>query len=165
MHEAIEQHAASDFTVIYTTSPPAKVAGAANGANQIPSSRIVASENAEADAEPDFELRKVKRELKHVKAHKQHLHHRRQDFTHPTPTIVPTPLPSLNNTDAPLLERYNFFGPGIYMGLLVAVLFLSILFVGFRALLSLEVSYHAFSKEMGPQGNAGKAMMAAAKAQ
>lgn len=36
------------------------------------------------------------------------------------------------------------------MGLVVAIALLSILSVGIRALASLEVSYGAFEKEMGP---------------
>lgn len=36
------------------------------------------------------------------------------------------------------------------MGLLAALFFLSILYVGIYALGSLEVSYAAFEKEMGP---------------
>lgn len=36
------------------------------------------------------------------------------------------------------------------MGLLVAVILLSILSVGLRAISSLQVSYAAFDKEMGP---------------
>jgi len=37
------------------------------------------------------------------------------------------------------------------MGLLVGVILLSILGVGLNAIASLEVSYGAFEKEMGPQ--------------
>jgi hypothetical protein len=36
------------------------------------------------------------------------------------------------------------------MGLIVAIILLSILYVGLKALSSLEVSYGAFEKEMGP---------------
>lgn len=51
----------------------------------------------------------------------------------------------------PLFEKYQFFTPGLFMGLLVTLLLLSILFVALRAISSLEVSYAAFEKEMGPQ--------------
>lgn len=51
---------------------------------------------------------------------------------------------------APLFEKYQFFGPGLYMGLLVTILLLSILYVGINGIASLEVSYAAFDKEMGP---------------
>ena len=53
----------------------------------------------------------------------------------------------------PLFEKYQFFTPGLFMGLLVTLLLLSILFVALRAISSLEVSYAAFEKEMGPQKN------------
>lgn len=39
---------------------------------------------------------------------------------------------------------------GIFMGLVVAIVLLSILGAGIRGLASLEVSYGAFDKEMGP---------------
>jgi hypothetical protein len=55
-----------------------------------------------------------------------------------------------SNTSAPLFERYQFFGPGIFMGLLVSILLLSILYVAIRGVSSLQVSYAAFDKEMGP---------------
>jgi hypothetical protein len=50
----------------------------------------------------------------------------------------------------PLFQKYQFFTPGVFMSLIAAILLLSILYVGLRALLSLEVSYGAFEKEMGP---------------
>ncbi|RFU73460.1 er big1 [Trichoderma arundinaceum] len=58
-----------------------------------------------------------------------------------------------NKTDwdkLPLFEKYQFFTPGIFMALITAVVLLSILYVGLRALGSLEVSYGAFEKDMGP---------------
>ena len=60
------------------------------------------------------------------------------------------------NDNRPLFEKYQFFTPGLFMGLLVTLLLLSILFVALRAISSLEVSYAAFEKEMGPQ-KGGKA--------
>ena len=43
------------------------------------------------------------------------------------------------------------------MGLTISVPLLAMMFVGLRALGSLEVSYKAFDKEMGPQAqNKGK---------
>ncbi|KAM3157880.1 hypothetical protein ABEW05_001590 [Botrytis cinerea] len=50
----------------------------------------------------------------------------------------------------PLFEKYQYFTPGIFMGLVVGILFLSILYVGLSAVSSLQVSYGAFDKEMGP---------------
>jgi hypothetical protein len=39
---------------------------------------------------------------------------------------------------------------GVFMGLLVGIILLSILYVGINAVSSLQVSYGAFDKEMGP---------------
>ncbi|CAM1508501.1 Fc.00g053490.m01.CDS01 [Cosmosporella sp. VM-42] len=50
----------------------------------------------------------------------------------------------------PLFEKYQFFTPGIFMAIITAIVLLSILGVGLTALASLEVSYGAFDKEMGP---------------
>ncbi|KAK0665515.1 BIG/ATPase V1 complex, subunit S1 [Cercophora samala] len=49
-----------------------------------------------------------------------------------------------------LFEKYQFFTPGIFMALITLVIILAILTVGLKALASLEVSYGAFDKEMGP---------------
>jgi hypothetical protein len=49
-----------------------------------------------------------------------------------------------------LFERYQYFTPGLFMGFTAIVPLFLILLVGIRALLSLEVSYFAFSKDMGP---------------
>jgi hypothetical protein len=43
----------------------------------------------------------------------------------------------------------NLF-PGIFMGLIALLLILLILSAGLKSLASLEVSYGAFEKEMGP---------------
>ncbi|KFA62604.1 hypothetical protein S40285_05190 [Stachybotrys chlorohalonatus IBT 40285] len=58
-----------------------------------------------------------------------------------------------NETDwnrLPLFRKYQFFTPGIFMGLVTAIVILSILYVGLSALASLEVSYGAFEKDMSP---------------
>ncbi|KAF1920001.1 BIG/ATPase V1 complex, subunit S1 [Ampelomyces quisqualis] len=49
-----------------------------------------------------------------------------------------------------LFERYQYFTPGIFMAFTAIIPLFLILLVGIRALTSLEVSYFAFSKEMGP---------------
>ncbi|KAK4193021.1 BIG/ATPase V1 complex, subunit S1 [Podospora australis] len=49
-----------------------------------------------------------------------------------------------------LFEKYQFFTPGVFMSLITLLILLSILTVGLKALASLEVSYGAFDKEMGP---------------
>jgi len=52
--------------------------------------------------------------------------------------------------DAPLFEKYQFLTPGLFMGLLVGFLLLSILGVAINAVASLQVSYAAFDKQTGP---------------
>ncbi|ROW09004.1 hypothetical protein VMCG_02688 [Cytospora schulzeri] len=54
------------------------------------------------------------------------------------------------NSSAPLFVKYQFFTPGIFMGLVAVLLMLSILYVGLSAVSSLQVPYGAFDKEMGP---------------
>ncbi|KAL8811297.1 MAG: hypothetical protein Q9200_001908 [Gallowayella weberi] len=52
--------------------------------------------------------------------------------------------------DAGLFERYQYFTPGIFMGILISLPLFFILYVGVSAVGSLQVSYAAFEKEMGP---------------
>lgn len=52
--------------------------------------------------------------------------------------------------DGGLFEKYQFFTPGIFMGFSAMVPLVLILGIGLRAIANLEVSYFAFSKEMGP---------------
>lgn len=52
----------------------------------------------------------------------------------------------------PLFETYLYLNPAIFMGLFVALLLFLILYTGINAVASLQVSYFAFSKEMGPSG-------------
>jgi len=60
-------------------------------------------------------------------------------------------------TDFGLFEKYQFLTPALFMGLSVTILLLLILYVGLTAIAGLEVSYAAFSKDMGPQAqNKGK---------
>ncbi|KAF2200805.1 BIG1-domain-containing protein [Delitschia confertaspora ATCC 74209] len=51
-----------------------------------------------------------------------------------------------------LFEKYQFFTPAIFMAFAAIIPLLLVLFVGMRSIASLEVSYFAFSKEMGPSG-------------
>ncbi|KAL8836328.1 MAG: hypothetical protein Q9176_006389 [Flavoplaca citrina] len=53
--------------------------------------------------------------------------------------------------NAPLFEKYQYFTPGIFMGLIVILPLFMILHVGISAVGSLQVSYAAFDREMGPQ--------------
>lgn len=55
-----------------------------------------------------------------------------------------------NATEGGLFERYQYFTPGLFMGFAAIIPLFLILLVGIRALTSLEVSYYAFSKDMGP---------------
>ncbi|KAI1410962.1 BIG1-domain-containing protein [Hypoxylon sp. FL1857] len=50
----------------------------------------------------------------------------------------------------PLFEKYQYFTPGIFTGLIAFVVLMSILYAGILAVASLEVPYGAFDKEMGP---------------
>ncbi|KAL8645413.1 MAG: hypothetical protein Q9226_007318 [Calogaya cf. arnoldii] len=52
--------------------------------------------------------------------------------------------------DAPLFEKYQYFTPGIFMGIIVILPLFMILYVGVSAVGSLQVSYAAFDREMGP---------------
>ncbi|KAL1957087.1 hypothetical protein VTO42DRAFT_6345 [Malbranchea cinnamomea] len=54
------------------------------------------------------------------------------------------------NSNQPLFEKYQFLSPGIFMGLLAGFVLLTILYAGFSALTSLQVSYASFTKESGP---------------
>jgi hypothetical protein len=49
-----------------------------------------------------------------------------------------------------LFERYQYLSPGLFMGITAVIPLLAILYVGVNAITNLEVSYFAFSKEMGP---------------
>ncbi|KAI4160805.1 MAG: hypothetical protein LQ342_005420 [Letrouitia transgressa] len=52
--------------------------------------------------------------------------------------------------DGALFERYQYFTPGIFMGLVVAIPLLLLLYVAISGVASLQVSYAAFDKETGP---------------
>lgn len=52
--------------------------------------------------------------------------------------------------DRPLFEKYQYFTPGIFMGLMTAIIMIAIGSVGLNAVSSLQVSYGAFDKENGP---------------
>lgn len=52
--------------------------------------------------------------------------------------------------DRPLFEKYQFLTPGLFMALFVTFILIAILSVGISGVASLQVSYGAFEKEMGP---------------
>ena len=108
------------YTVIYTTSPAT--------APQI-------IEHAEPDS---YEMDSVFQAPVHVELKRDFSHRKRASNTNIT-------LP-----DGPLFERYQYLSPGLFMGFLVSFILLSILYVGIRGVASLQVSYAAFDKEMGP---------------
>jgi hypothetical protein len=55
-----------------------------------------------------------------------------------------------NSSNLGLFDKYEFLSPGIFMGLFISIILFLILYVGISAVASLQVSYFAFSKEMGP---------------
>lgn len=64
--------------------------------------------------------------------------------------VAPRAAAKDGNSSAPLFVKYQFFTPGIFMGLVAVLLMLAILYVGLSAVSSLEIPYGAFDKEMGP---------------
>lgn len=57
-----------------------------------------------------------------------------------------------NTSDLALFDKYEFLSPGVFMGLFISSILFMILYIGISAVASVEVSYFAFSKEMGPSG-------------
>jgi len=57
----------------------------------------------------------------------------------------PTTIP-----DLPLFSRYQYFSPGIFMGLLVVLFIVFVIGLALSWLTSLEISYAAFEKDQGP---------------
>ncbi|KAL8687926.1 MAG: hypothetical protein Q9218_006029 [Villophora microphyllina] len=113
----------SKYTVIYTTTPYSR-----------PQSTIkdqLEQETYEMDT--SFSSQQQHMELK--RDLNGHQYGKRENITLP---------------DAPLFERYQYFTPGIFMGILVALPLFLILYVGITGVASLQVSYAAFDKEMGP---------------
>ncbi|KAF2759376.1 BIG1-domain-containing protein [Pseudovirgaria hyperparasitica] len=55
-----------------------------------------------------------------------------------------------SNDSLPLFEKYMFLSPGIFMGFIAILPLFLLAYVGVSAVAGLEVSYFAFSKEMGP---------------
>lgn len=67
-----------------------------------------------------------------------------------TGDIVEPRAGNASDRSAPLFVKYQFFTPGIFMGIVALIIMLSLLYVGLSAVASLEVSYGAFDKENGP---------------
>ncbi|KAJ6078687.1 hypothetical protein N7467_008440 [Penicillium canescens] len=53
----------------------------------------------------------------------------------------------LSDKSTSLFEEYQYFTPGIFMGLMATFLFFAILYIGINALGSLQVPYAAFEKD------------------
>ncbi|KAJ5458205.1 hypothetical protein N7475_009593 [Penicillium sp. IBT 31633x] len=54
---------------------------------------------------------------------------------------------SASDNSTSLFEEYQYFTPGIFMGLMATFLFLAILYIGINALGSLQIPYAAFEKD------------------
>ncbi|KAL4865973.1 hypothetical protein BDV12DRAFT_140660 [Aspergillus spectabilis] len=52
-----------------------------------------------------------------------------------------------DDTTNSLFDEYQYFTPGVFMGLIAAFFFFAILYVALSALMSLQVSYAAFEKD------------------
>ena len=111
------------FTLLFlSTAPPSSV--------PVPPQSTSTSEDVQY--EPSFENDAVHMDLKRNLAR------------------APKRGPGPYSDQRPLFEKYTFFNPGLFMGLLVGLVLIAILGVGMSALGSLKVSYGAFDKEMGP---------------
>ena len=115
----LDHLASSKYTVIYTTTPVSA------------KHFSTVSETENYHVETDFHS------PIHVELKRDFADHKRASNGTGTPRSVP------------LFEKYQFFGPGLFMGLLITILLLPILYVGISGISSLEVSYAAFDKEMG----------------
>lgn len=113
----------SKYTVLYTTTP-------------ISSEQLSTMAMAE-----DYQIETNFQTAVHMELKRDFSAHRRESNDSTTPR------------SAPLFEKYMFFGPGLFMGLLATFLLLSILYVGISGISSLQVSYAAFDREMGPAAN------------
>ncbi|KAL9113738.1 MAG: hypothetical protein Q9227_002183 [Pyrenula ochraceoflavens] len=111
-----------NFTVLYTTTPP----------SQDPNTQSIQNEHFAADMNSEFQ-------------DSLHIDLRRDIESHQARKVDNQTM-----VEGPLFAKYQFFGPGLYMGFLTAILLLSILFVAIRGVASLQVSYAAFDKDMGP---------------
>lgn len=77
----------------------------------------------------------------HVSPYPDHELRRREDLKGKKNVTLP---------EGSLFQRYQFFTTGIFAGYLALFFLLSILYVAFNALSSIQVTYGAFEKEMGP---------------
>ncbi|KAK3167829.1 hypothetical protein OEA41_004275 [Lepraria neglecta] len=108
------------YTVIYTTTPPTTI-------------------HQSARTEPEaYEMDALFQAPVHMELKRDISHQKRASDGN-----ISLPI-------GPLFERYQYLSPGLFMGLLVSFFLVSILYVGISGVASLQVSYAAFDKEMGP---------------
>ncbi|KAI4195205.1 MAG: hypothetical protein LQ350_007327 [Teloschistes chrysophthalmus] len=120
----------SKYTVVYTTTPSSP---SSPSHPQLAAEDHLEQETYEMDTSFSSSQQQQHMELKRdMEGHRMG---KRENITLP---------------DAPLFERYQYFTPGIFMGLLVAIPLFLIGYVGVAGVGSLQVSYAAFDKEMGP---------------
>ncbi|KAJ5938222.1 hypothetical protein N7454_004564 [Penicillium verhagenii] len=62
-------------------------------------------------------------------------------------TYSPVSSSSESDRNQSLFDEYQFFTPGIFMGLLASFFFFTILYIGISALSSLQIPYAAFEKD------------------
>ncbi|KAL9578696.1 MAG: hypothetical protein Q9212_005552 [Teloschistes hypoglaucus] len=128
----------SKYTVVYTTTP---------------SSSPCSLSPAQSAAEDHLEQETYEMDASFSSSQQQHMELKRDMDGHRMGKRENITLP-----DAPLFERYQYFTPvqmitgvlGIFMGLLVAIPLFLIGYVGVAGVASLQVSYAAFDREMGP---------------
>lgn len=127
------------YTIIYTTSPSLEVAEANPAHNQ----KLYEMD----DPYPSSVHMDLKRDVE------SHAQDAQLDSSLPLfekyQFLSPGKL-DFSNLSANCCFNANLITTGVFMGLLVSFGLLSILYVGINAISSLEVSYFAFSKEMGP---------------
>ena len=116
----IDLLSSNKYTVIYTTSP------------------TTAIHHTDVPEPESYEMDSSFQAPVHMELKRDHSYQKRASNENVT-------LP-----DGPLFERYQYLSPGLFMGLFVAFILVSILYVGISAVASLQVSYAAFEKEMGP---------------
>ncbi|MCJ1309969.1 hypothetical protein MMC25_003630 [Agyrium rufum] len=118
----LESLTSPNFSVIYTTSPAGSAAASAR-------KESLQEEPGTYDMEDS-------------NPYSTHMEMKRDSLAYPRATNV--------TTSEPLFEKYQFLTPGLFMGLLIASILLTVMFVGISGLASLKVTYAAFDKEMGP---------------
>ncbi|WEW60022.1 hypothetical protein PRK78_005505 [Emydomyces testavorans] len=79
-----------------------------------------------------------------------------QDPLHAQLKREPDSSNSKKSDNRALFEKYQFLSPGIFMGLMVVLFFLLLVYIGISGLSSVKISYAAFDKANGPAAAAAK---------